>query len=167
MPPLDVDKQAVKAHALTYGLTAAATAFGISVGTVKAWSGRDPDGPWFAKAGQATVAQPLPKSMQPMQPKAKIGPVEAVRNSQAAMGEKTKAKAGKALLAGLSHAAKQKGEAALVQLPLVKAGIDAGAKLYGWGAETQQALVGLSITVQSELAQVVDVAATVERVATE
>lgn len=60
--PLDVDREAVKAHALTHGVREAARAFNLSEDTVKQWSRRFG---WLAAAGVATVAQPLPASIAP------------------------------------------------------------------------------------------------------
>lgn len=38
--PLDIDREAVKAHAITYGVLEAARAFNINENTVKQWSAR-------------------------------------------------------------------------------------------------------------------------------
>jgi hypothetical protein len=47
--PLDVNKDAVKAHALQHGIRPTAEHFGLQPGTVGKWSERDPEGPWCPK----------------------------------------------------------------------------------------------------------------------
>ena len=62
-PGLDVDRDAVKAHAIIHGIRPAARAFKLPESTVKSWSTREG---WLKDAGKVVCVQPLPKSIQPV-----------------------------------------------------------------------------------------------------
>ena len=109
--PLAVDRDAVKAHAITHGVREAARAFDLSEETVKAWSRREG---WLANAGKLVCTQPLPASIRPVQrapdaPKAS----EAARNTLERLGARAKLNAAKTAVNGFRHSAKLDGESVL------------------------------------------------------
>lgn len=157
--PLAVDREAVKAHAITYGVREAARAFDLPDATVQAWSARYG---WLKEAGKTVVAQPLPRSMQAGATVATKTPSEAAKQSLATLGDKTKSRLARGLARGALRVAHMKGETVLNRAPEIKALVDSAAKVHGW--QNQQggtAFLGLHVTVRADQAQVVDVDAEV------
>lgn len=140
-PALAVDWEAVKAHALTHGAREAARAYGISENTVL-W--RSANEGWFANAGKAVIAQPLPKSMQP-RPIKPISASEAAERTKASLGEKTRSRFARGIARGALKVAHMKGDTVLERASEIKQLVDAGAKLHGWGSESGQSPM-LSLT---------------------
>lgn len=156
---LDVDREAVRAHAVTFGVREAARAFGLSEETVKAWSRREG---WLVKAGQTVTVQELPQSMRPTAPSAPIRPSEAAKQSLATLGDKTKSRLARGLARGALKVAHMKGETVLSRAPEIKALVDSAAKVHGWqNQQGASAFLGLHVTVRADQAQVIDVEAEV------
>lgn len=159
--PLAVDREAVKAHALSYGLAEAARAYGLPYETVRQWSSR---GQWLSQAGVTSVSQPLPQSMQPTVTPVTVTPAQAVQSSMQRLGERSKVRLARGLARGALHVAHMKPSTVVANAQQIKALADTGAKLHGWGAETSGgAMLGISLSVSVSPEQpVIDVAATVE-----
>lgn len=161
-PALDVDWEAIKAHAITHGPREAARAFGVKEGTVLK---RCAEGKWLARAGQAVVVQELPKSMQKRKVINVIKPSEAARNSLERLGSKSRLYAAKAVLNGMKAGAKLPGEAVIAAASgLASLGkLAQTARLPEWEAASPSGTmlgISLSVTVGQEQ-PVVDVEATV------
>lgn len=156
--PLAVDREAVKAHAITHGVREAARAFGLSEDAVRQWSAR---GKWLADAGKAVVAQPLPKSMQPVVTNV-TKPSEAALRQKLSDSQKARKFAGKAVLKGFRKAASWSGEAIIERADKLASLAKTGSIAYGdWGSEA--APFSVSLTVTPAESQVVDIEATVTR----
>lgn len=103
-PPLDVDWEAVKAHAITHGVRESARAYGISENTVMQRSRRER---WLADVGK--TIQEAPKSMQPIVRNVRT-PAQAARYSVDTLKSRSKFRMMKALDKGALHASRQKGD---------------------------------------------------------
>lgn len=115
--PISADtREAVKAHAITHGLRPAAAAFNLPVGTLAAWSARDPQGPWCPKAVQT------PKQAITVQPRANTAntPSEAARNSLETLYSRTRLNMAKTADKGFRKASQQKGEAIIATADKLK-----------------------------------------------
>lgn len=132
--PLAVDREAVKAHAITHGVREAARAFNLSEDTVKQWSRRFG---WLAAAGVATITQPLPASIAPRAVPNVPSASEAARNTEASLGEKTRTRFARGIARGALKVAHMKADTVLERAGEIKQLVDAGAKLHGWGQEGQ------------------------------
>ena len=108
--PLAVDRDAVKAHAITHGLAEAARAFNLPHGTVRQWSAR---GKWLENAKLATPLQPLPASMQPKVVTGVTSASDAARITLERMGRTAKLNAARTAVNGFNHSARLDGESVL------------------------------------------------------
>ena len=124
---LDVDWEAVKAHAIVHGVRDAAIAFGLKANSVLARSAREG---WLKGAGVAVVAQPLPASMAPQRAIGAIKASDAALSAMARMSTKSRLGLAKFVANGAKHASKLKGAAALEAATQVKAVADVGAKVH-------------------------------------
>ena len=108
--PLAVDRDAVKAHAITHGVREAARAFGLKEVTVMQWSAREG---WLKHAGKPVITQPLPKSVAPQTVSGVSKPSEAARNTLERLGANAKLNAARTAVNGFAHSAKLDGESVL------------------------------------------------------
>lgn len=107
--PLAVDRDAVKAHAITHGIREAARAFELSEDTVKAWARREQ---WLAPARAPIAAPtPLPMSIRPV-PRAPDAPTasQAARNTLDGMSRESRLNMAKAVHRGFKTAASMGGD---------------------------------------------------------
>jgi hypothetical protein len=144
---LAVDREAVKAHAITHGLRPAARHFGINENTVLQWSNRDPEGPWVQSSVQ--IVDNRPESMRPKAVIDVIKPSVAARNAKESNSAKTRHFLGKAVLKGAKAAAKLKGGQILDAAPAIKSLVDSGDKLYQWSASAQSPTLRLELVARS------------------
>lgn len=159
-PALNVDWEAIKAHAIQHGPRAAARAFMVNSNTVLA---RSADEGWLKQAGKAVIAQPLPSSMQPKAIKTIVTASEAAKTQMESYGSRTRIAAAKTVLKGMETASRLDGEAIIASAPaLASLGkLAVTARLPEWQDESGHATVlGIAVTVSSP-SQVVDVEATV------
>jgi len=158
--PLAVDREAVKAHVVNYGVRETARVYGLPQATVSAWSAR---GKWLQTAGTVAEVQPLPVSMQP-QKRDIPTPATAATASLEKLGEKSKVRLARGLARGALHVANMRPSKVVESAPQVKALVDAGAKLHGWGADTGSGgLLGIHVTVRPPEGAAIDVHAVVDR----
>jgi hypothetical protein len=143
-PALAVDWDAVKAHALSYGVREAARAFLIPDGTVQARSAREK---WLEPIRQAQLAE-RPQLPASMQPRATIAtkPSEAALSTLVKQSGKTRAKLSRAALNGATAAAKLKGEAILHRSGDILNVAKLAEKVHGWN-NLAQANPLISITI--------------------
>jgi hypothetical protein len=136
---LDVNWEAIRAHAVTYGVRAAAEAFGIAPGTLTARSCREG---WLqpAREAAAAAAVALPVSMQPKAVNA-VKPHIAAVNALQTMGEKSKAKLARATMKAATKLASMPGEAILNRTSALKDLAGTGKVLHDWGQSEQASLV--------------------------
>lgn len=125
-PSLDVDWEAVKAHALVFGVRPAARAFGIDENTVCQRSAREG---WMKPQ---EVQRIEPATMRKKIVSKVIKPSEAARSALSKIGNKSKLYLSKAVLKGAKVAAKLDGLSILDRAPQVKALADTGDKLHQW-----------------------------------
>jgi hypothetical protein len=139
--PLDIDREAVKTHAIAHGLADAARAFGIEYATVRQWAKR---GQWLVNAGAVTVLQPLPASMRPRAVTGvTVTPSQAMKRSLEQLGSESKLFAAKYARRTLKYAAsvaKAEPERALADAQNVKAvvGVAQGANVPGFEKQSEQ-----------------------------
>lgn len=139
--PLDVNWEAVKAHALTHGVRETARAYGIAPGTLFARSSREG---WLEHVHTPTQAQ-VPKSMQAKASNA-CDPAQAARNTQASLGEKTRSRFARGIARAALNVAHMRPAKVLANAQPISQLVSAGAKLHGWDkAEPSQALVQIAI----------------------
>jgi hypothetical protein len=136
---LDVNWEAIRAHAVTYGVRAAAEHYGIAPGTVQARSAREK---WLqpARDAVAAAATALPLSLRP---RATIAtkPAAAAVNALQTMGEKSKAKLARATMKAATKLASMPGEAILNRTGALKDLAGAGKVLHDWGSTEAASLV--------------------------
>lgn len=156
-PAIDVDRQAVKAHAITYGVREAARAFGLPESTVKSWSTREG---WLKDAGRTVVVQPLPRSMQPRASNASSAPV-AARISKEMLSVRSRLNAAKTVDKGFSASARMKGEHIIAVADKLKSLGSLGQIAHeDWRDQQGKASVNLSFTMHcgaAEPERVIDV----------
>lgn len=143
---LAVDREAVKAHAITHGIREAARAFELPEDTVCQWSKRYG---WLANAGKAIVAQPLPKSMQAPVSNVSITPSEAAQRSKMDVKAQTHHLLSKATLTGAKGMARKSPDAIHDAVDVLLKLTQAADKLHGYSkdsAPTSTPLLLLSIT---------------------
>ncbi len=152
-PGLDIDKEAVKAHAVTYGVREAARAFNLPESTVKSWSTRYG---WLTEAHEAVrtlrpdaqmVAASIPNSMRPIASNASK-PSVAARNSEANLSKRAKLYGQRYVAKTLRHASTLAGETALAAAQSVKAVAGTGQIVFkDWqpDAATQGPLVSFTL----------------------
>lgn len=156
--PLDVNWEAVRAHAVIHGIRPTAEHYGIAPGTLLARSSKEG---WLkpvreAQAAMQSVAINAPATMQPKAVKA-ITPAEAAQNALLGYSGKTKLKLAKATHKGATTIAKQPGEAIIAQAQQLKALTDTADKLHGWSKSGDtQPLVNITIGSAAQ-APVIDV----------
>lgn len=144
-PSLDVDWEAVKAHAILVGVRQAARDFGITESSVKSRCGREG---WLAPVetgipGVGAIA-PIPASMKPIASNA-AKPSKAARNSLSAIGDKSKLYLAKGVKNTAKALSQKKGDAAIECAGALKATVDAGSKLHGWDAAAQAVSLRLEL----------------------
>lgn len=118
-PLADVDRQAVKAHAIMHGIRPTAEAFNIPISTVGSWSERDPEGPWCPR-NPKPVVQHRPATLQPRANNAN-SPVIAAKNSMSGLFARTRLNMAITADKGFRRSAKQKGEVIIAQATDLKA----------------------------------------------
>lgn len=150
--PLDESlREAVKAHAITHGLRPAAAHFGLPVGTLGAWSARDPDGPWCPRTPPAITR---PATLQPSANSANT-PSVAAKNALESLGSRSRLNLARAVDKGAKTAAKLPGELVLAQADSVGSLVRAGDKLHGW-SETGAKGVGAVAVVVVQAGQAIE-----------
>lgn len=127
-PALDVDREAVKAHAITHGVRQAARAFNLPESTVKSWSTREG---WLKDAGKAVVVQPLPRSLQPIACSASSASIAAIKTKLDAAAKRRQLLA-KAATNGARHLSRLPGEAVVASADRLLQITNATAKIDGW-----------------------------------
>jgi len=130
--PLDVDREAVKAHAITHGVRQAARHFGLPEDTVCQWSKRYG---WLENAGVAIIAQPKPASIAPKPVSGVSKPADAARLAMQELSAKSKLGLAKAVLNGAEHASTLEGKDVIDRAQQIKSLVDAGDKLYQWSGQ--------------------------------
>lgn len=140
--PLAVDREAVKAHALTHGVREAARAFNLSEDTVKQWSRRYG---WLAAAGVATIAQPLPASIAPRAVPNVPTASAAARYSTEGLQARSRFRLLKAVDKGALTLSRKDGEAILDRAQELSALSSAHAKLCPQQAQENRTLVQIAI----------------------
>lgn len=147
--PLDVDREAVKAHAITHGICEAARAFGLSENTVKAWSAR---GQWLTpirKEDGSIVIPPRPVTVRPRATGATSASV-AARNSLVRLGDKSRLNLARAVAKGAKHASTLTGENVLANAKDLKALADTGDRIHQWSANNATPTLRLELIAQSQ-----------------
>lgn len=144
--PLDIDRDAVKAHVLTHGVRPAAAHFGLSPATVGAWSARYG---WLAPAKEI-VANPssvLPASMRPANSAANTvnSPSVAAKNALASLGDKSRLLLAKSVKNTATALSKKKGDDAIKVAGALKSTVEAGSKLHGWDGTGQSVSLRLEL----------------------
>jgi hypothetical protein len=141
---LDVNWEAVRAHAVTHGAREAARAFELSENTVMARCRREG---WLVNAGKSVELQPLPKSMQPAARDARITPEKAARYSVENLKSRSRYRLMKVVDKGALAMAKMSGPAIVANAQQGNALANMHAKLCPPDQSTQQSpLLLLSIT---------------------
>ncbi len=143
-PGLGVDKEAVKAHAVTHGVREAARNFGLAESTVKSWSTREG---WLAPVPVTVMQAPVPKSMRPIASNAST-PSEAAVKARDNLDSESRHFSRKYVHGTLKHAAKlarREPERALAAAADVKAvvGVAQGSNMAGF--ERQQDSRGTAV----------------------
>lgn len=141
-PSLDVDWEAVKAHAIIHGVRPAARHFGIDEDAACQRSYREG---WLKQAGKAIVPQPLPISQQRKIVSNVSKPSEAARNALSDLGGKIRIKAAKVAKKGLDAAHKWDGEKIVRNAGGVKALVDTAEKAVGWANQPQVSTLRLEL----------------------
>lgn len=139
---LDIDRDAVKAHAITHGVRAAAMAFGLPVSTVGSWSERDPAGPWAPK--KLIIIDNRPATVKPIANTANK-PSVAARNSLADIGNKSRLNLARAVRKGSIAAARMDGKEIIKNATQIKAVADTGDRVFGWSSAAQSPTLRLEL----------------------
>jgi hypothetical protein len=129
--PLDVDREAVKAHALQHGVREAARAFGLPEPTVQSWSIRER---WLEPLRVTQAVQVLPKSIAPRASSATTASQAALSTMQR-RGERTKNGLTKGLMRAAQAVGRMDGETVLRQAQNVRHVTAAADTLHGWTAK--------------------------------
>jgi hypothetical protein len=145
MTALDVDWEAIKAHALIHGVRQAARDFGLKEDAVKrkctlqGWLK-----PVANEDGSTTVPH-LPVTVVPRHvpgvPKASV----AARTAMSRLSERSRLNLAKAVDRGAKHAAKLDGEAILERAPAIKSLADTGDKVHQWSASPATPVLRLEL----------------------
>lgn len=160
-PRADVDRHAVEAHVRSYGVRAAAEAFGLPLATIGDWSRQ---GGW-CKVQTPTFPNSMKgKSVSPNGPN-KAG--KAAQNSLEKLGNGAKTHLAKYVANTAKHAASLNGEEALAAAPSVVSVAKVGQSINLPGFEREQSgsgtFLGLHVTVRAGEGQVLDVPVEVEQ----
>lgn len=142
-PSLDVDWDAVRAHAITHGVRNAARAFGINEDSTCARSAREG---WLL-AIREIVANPsvlLPASQKPIESNASK-PSVAARNSLADIGNKSRLNLARAVRKGSIKAARMDGAEILAKADKLKALASTGDVVFGWSSAAQSPTLRLEL----------------------
>lgn len=158
--PLAVDRDAVKAHAITHGIREAARAFELSEDTVKAWARREQ---WLAPARAPIAApRPLPLSIRPV-PRAPDAPTasEAARKTLDGMSRESRLNMAKTVHKGFREASQMSGEKVIACADKLKSLGSLGQIAHeDWRDQQGKASVNLSFTMHcgaAEPERVIDV----------
>lgn len=146
--PLDVDREAVKAHAITHGLRAAAMAYGLPVSTVGSWSERDPDGPWCPKTIVAVEVK-RPPTVMPRANSANT-PSVAAKTQMQRLSNRSRLNIAKAVDKGAKHCSALKGEDILNSAKEIKALADTGDRIHQWSASSATPTLRLELIAGSQ-----------------
>lgn len=146
---LDVDREAVKAHALVHGVREAARAFNLSESTVKSWSTREQ---WLLPQPQpdgSIVVRPLPRSIAPVASNAS-SPSEAARRQMHKLSQRSRLNLARAVDKGAKHSASLKGEDVLTKAKEIKALADTGDRIHQWSASQATPTLRLELIAGSQ-----------------
>lgn len=146
-PPLDVDWDAVRAHALQHGVRPAARHFGLNEDSTCARSAREQ---WFAPARNivSNPTQLLPITQRPIASNASK-PSVAAKTALSALGDKSKLAIAKAVHKGAKAAAKLDGGAILSKSDKLKALADTGDKIHQWSGQPTVSTLRLELVAAS------------------
>jgi hypothetical protein len=126
---LDVNWEAVRAHAVIHGIRPTAEHYGIAPGTLLARSAREN---WL---------EPVKQKAETARQSMAIKPYQAAVNALQTMGEKSKAKLARATMKAATKLASMPGEAILNRTSALKDLAGTGKVLHDWGQSEQASLV--------------------------
>jgi hypothetical protein len=139
-PPLAVDWDAIQAHAMIHGLSAAARDFGIECAAVRQRSKRYG---WLIKARTPPEPLSLPVTMRPTVPVTGVtSAVEAMQTAMQRLSRTSKIRLAQAVHHGAKHAAKLKGDKVLEQAGNLKSLAATGDTVHGWSDERKSQTAG-------------------------
>jgi len=133
---LDVDWEAIKAHALIHGVRQAARDYNLDENTVKRRCLREG---WLKPVLNEDGSTTIPRLPVTVVPRAVPGvptPSEAARIAKKRLSENSWLKLAEAVEKGAEHAATLDGEKILAGASAIKSLADTGDKLHGWSASS-------------------------------